>query len=351
LSLAIGASFDQHVRRPVGSPAAPQPSQPSPEPHSPTMPILVRGFVRPLLFAFAFIGGLRAAEPGTPATPDAAALVAEPMKIQGIFDTDLPRTERKSSVRFIFHPHFGDLTNRDYQRLPLGVRWGATEQLELSTEVETYFAHGLGHEKFASGAGFSGARAGAKYHWTEWLRPWLDTASGVNVAVPLGSPPRDVTDGLRHIAPYSTFAHRLEANPDVTVFVGVMRDFVSATSIRGRLRKNEFADDSWAITPGFVWHRGAFHYTLEAGYVTNALLDGPTRNVFVLRPAVSWDLPKSLTFNSKGRWVFGLGLRATHGPDGNDFGVSGKFRGEFNFKRMLGLGSAGGPKSLALGKN
>lgn len=30
-------------------------------------------------------------------------------KISGIFDTDLPKTEKKGSVRFIMHPHMGIL--------------------------------------------------------------------------------------------------------------------------------------------------------------------------------------------------------------------------------------------------
>ncbi len=296
--------------------------------------------VRHLALLLAFAPFASAAADSRPADADAAAATAEPMKIEGIFNTDLPKTERKSSVRFIFHPHFGDLTNRDYQRVPLGLRWGATENLELRTEVESYFAHGLGHEKFGADAGFSALQGGAKYRWTEWLRPYFDTASGMNVSIPVGSPPTEVTDGLRHITPYLTFAHTLEDRPDVTLFVGVMRDFVHRTSIVGEVRKNELGRDSWGVTPGFVWHRGAFHYTLEVGFETSAWVGNTSETVWTVRPAVSWDLPKALTFHSRGRWVFGLGLRATHGRDGTDLGVSGKFRGEFNLKRLLGLPSS-----------
>jgi hypothetical protein len=299
------------------------------------------GRVARLLPCLLALGPMLAAELPAGAAADAAPIGADPMKIQGIFNTDLPRTERKSSVRFIFHPHFGDLTNRDYLRMPLGVRWGATERLEFNSELEIYLAHGLGHESFGSDAGVSGARGGMKYRWANWLKPYWDTASGVNVSQPLGSPPADVTDGLRHIAPFVTFAHELENRPEVTVFIGLTRDFTARTSVPGRARKNEFTDDSWAITPGFVWHRGAFHYTVELGYASSAFVADHAASMVTLRPAVSWDLPKALTFNSSGRWVFGLGLRATHGPDGMDYGVSGKFRGEFNLRRLLGLAPRG----------
>lgn len=342
LPLAIGAGLTQRFRVQTGESGAAAAANGAPEPPTPIpMSSIARGLARLSFIALALGASLRAADAPALETPEAAAaLITEPLKLPGIFNTDLPRTEHKSSVRFIFHPHFGDLTRRSHQRVPFGLRWGATQNLELSGEVESYFAHGLGHEKFGSAAGFSGLRGGMKYHWTDWLKPWLDSATGVNVAQPVGAPPADVTDGLRHITPFVTFAHQLEARPDLTVFVGVTRDFVSRTSVPGRRRKNEFADDTWSVTPGFVWHRGAFHYTLETGVMSNAGLGGETTNVFLLRPAVSWDLPRGLTFNSKGRWVFGLGLRATHGPDGNDFGVSGKFRGEFNLKRMLGLARA-----------
>ncbi len=296
----------------------------------------VRRIIRLLPVLVFSLGKLFAAEAAAVTGPTTET---DPMKLEGIFNTDLPRTERKSNVRFIFHPHFGDLTNRDYLRMPLGLRWGATERLELSTEVETYLAHGLRHASFGSGAGLSGVAGGFKYRWADWLKPYWDTASGVNFAQPVGSPPPDVTDGLRHVTPYVTFAHELEAREGMTFFVGLAQDFVSTTSVRGKRQKNDFVDDTWTVTPGFVWHRGAFHYTLELSCQSSALETTHGESVFSVRPAVSWDLPRSLTFNSKGRWVFGLGLRASHGPDGNDFGVSGKFRGEFNLKRMFGLAS------------
>src|SRR5262245_48640235 len=42
------------------------------------------------------------------------------LRIQGIFNSALPGTEKKNSLRLILHPHLGDLTNSDYLRTDLG---------------------------------------------------------------------------------------------------------------------------------------------------------------------------------------------------------------------------------------
>jgi hypothetical protein len=206
----------------------------------------------------------------------------------------------------------------------------------VSTEVESYFAHGLGDVSFGRKAGISGAQVTTKYRLADWLEPRITTATGISFVSPLGSPPPQVTDGLRHVTPFITFAHGLEARPEFTTFLSFAYDAVTPTRIKGERRKNAFVDDSWSITPGFVWHRGAFLYTCELGIATSAGVARDSQTVFLMRPGVAWELPKALTFHSKGRWVFGVGLRAGFGPDGTDLGVSGKFRGDFDFRRVFG---------------
>ncbi len=57
-------------------------------------------------------------------------------KINGVFDTDLPKTEKKGRIRLIVHPHLGDFTSRSYVRIPLGVRWGVNDHVEFTAMVE-----------------------------------------------------------------------------------------------------------------------------------------------------------------------------------------------------------------------
>jgi hypothetical protein len=63
--------------------------------------------------------------------------------------------EKKNRLKLIIHPHFGDLHRRDYLRMPLGLRYGLTQNWEITGEVEAFFAHGLGDIPFFHQEGHS----------------------------------------------------------------------------------------------------------------------------------------------------------------------------------------------------
>lgn len=257
---------------------------------------------------------------------------------RGIFNAQLPGTEPKNSLRLIVHPHLGDLGNRSYLRTPLGIRYGLTERWEATADVESYFSHGLKSVDFFEEAGFSRFHLGTKYRIGRWPLPEWDTAVGVDYFHPLGSPPSEINDGLVHITPYLTFARPLEDHPNIRVFWGVGADLVNRTFRPVTPGKNELGDDSVTLNGGLVWRKGAYVYTLESSWTTSDGIGGPRDgNVFSIRPGVLWEVPPRYTFGAKGQWLLGLGLRATHGPDGMDFGASAKVRVNFDFKRLLGL--------------
>lgn len=260
------------------------------------------------------------------------------LRIRGVFDSELPQTEWRSQLRFVVHPHFGDLTHRNFLRVPVGVRFGLTERWEADADLEGYFSHGLKADGFGEHAGMSGLRIATKYRWGEWLLPHIAAASGISFAQPVGTPPEEITDGLRHVTPFLTFSHDLRQQPGVTLFLNVGYDFAEPTHYRAVRRRNEFSDDSWSFTPGFVWNRAKVRYTLEAGFATNEGLVGPPATVYLLRPGIACELPRWLTFKSQGHWIIGLGLRLARGPDGTESSLSAKLRGDFDFKRLIGRG-------------
>ncbi|MDP2137025.1 MAG: hypothetical protein Q8J74_04145, partial [Candidatus Didemnitutus sp.] len=233
-----------------------------------------------------------------PAVTDSA------LQVQGIFNSALPGTEQKSSLHLLFKPHFGDLINKDNLRIPLGIRYGLTENWEATAELEAYISHGIGDEPFLNRKGFSEFHLGTKYRLgTRILQDW-DAAIGIDYTRPLGSPPLDVTDGLEHIAPYFTFARPLPNFENVRVFWGLGADLVNRTSTLGRLEKNQLGDDTATLTGGFVWDQGRYHYTLEANWTTTDGIGGPLQgNVFSLRPGVVWQVPPEYTFGSRGQWL------------------------------------------------
>lgn len=275
---------------------------------------------------------LRSAE--EPASPAKAS--DDDLQIRGVFNSVLPKTERKNALRLIVHPHLGDLTKRDHIRTALGFRYGITKQWEATLEADAYFTHGLRHGGFFEDSGFSTLHLGTKYQLGDPLDLGWDTSIGLNWQQPMGSPPLDVTDGLRHTAPFITASHNLESAPGWRVFAGFGWDAVTQTTTRGSLDKNELGDDSVNLSGGVLWERGPVTYALEATYATTRFTTDVNRDVYALRPSVVWVLPARYTFGSKGKWLLGMGLRLTHGPDGNDVGLNAKLRVNFDFKRLLG---------------
>ena len=271
---------------------------------------------------------VRAAETTTPASDD-------DLRIEGVFDSALPRTEPARSARLIVHPHLGDLRRSDFLRTALGLRYGLTERWEAVTEVDWFFSHGLKASPLLERKGLSSLHVGTKYRVGRLAAgPW-ESSVGADLKRPVDNPPRSVTDGLRHFSPYATFSRDLPARPDWRVFWGVGYDFTAPTTIAGERRKNEFAGDSANLSAGFIHARGPVTYTIETGYswMTNGGGDG---GVVMVRPGLVLVIPRKFTFGSKGRWLLGTAVQFAHGPDGADFRVSAKVRGNFDFLRLIG---------------
>jgi hypothetical protein len=281
------------------------------------------------------LGGLARADE-TPAATGKEKPSDDDLQIKGVFNSVLPRTERKHALRFVVHPHLGDLTKRDHLRTVLGFRYGITSRWEVSTETDSYFTHGLKKGAFFADSGFATWRLGTKYQVGDPLALGWDTSVGLNWQQPVGSPPIDVTDGLRHTAPFITGSHNLAGAPGWRVFGGFGWDAVTQTTTRGALEKNELGDDSINATGGFLYERGPLTYALEATYSTTRFTAPVNRDVYALRPSIVWVLPQKYTLGSKGKWLLGAGFRFSHGPDGNDIGLNAKLRVNFDFKRLLG---------------
>lgn len=274
--------------------------------------------------------------PGRTEEVPAAKASDDDLQIRGVFNSVLPKTEKKNALRLIVHPHLGDLTKRDHLRTALGFRYGITSRWEATIEVDSYFTHGLKKGGFFEDSGFGTLHLGTKYLVGDPLHLGWDTSVGLNWQQPTGSPPPDVTDGLRHFAPFITASHNLADAPGWRVFAGFGWDDVTTTTTRGELDKNVLGDDSVKFSGGVLWERGPVTYALEATYATTRITGTVDHEVYTLRPSIVWVLPEKYTFGSKGKWLFGGGLRFTHGPDGTEIGVNAKLRVNFDFKRLLG---------------
>ena len=174
--------------------------------------------------------------------------------IPGVFTTELPRLILPESLRLTLRPHFRDFINHDYFRLTLGARYGLTSQWELSGDMDTYVSHGVGDVRVGKEVGVSKIRLGAKYRFSDFLLPYWDTVAGITYSFPVGSPPADLTDRVRHLTPYMTLAHKWESRPNVTSFVSYGIDFVSNSDVVDTIKDGSLAASTWFITPGVMNH-------------------------------------------------------------------------------------------------
>ena len=256
------------------------------------------------------------------------------LRIRGVFDSALPGTERKNSLRLILHPHFGDLHQRDYLRVPFGLRYGLNDRLELTGEIEGFFAHGIGQAPAFSRAGLSALHLGTKYQFGEtWGFGWV-TAVGFDFTRPLGNPPGDISDGLKHFAPYLSFSRRLDTAPDWRVFWSIGFNEVRTTALPTNLRENQLGADAGTLSGGFLREHGPVTYTFETTLSSSRLSRKFDHDVITVRPGLVWVVPRRFTFGDGGRWVLGAGLKLSEGPDGFDVGVSTKLRVNFNFRSL-----------------
>lgn len=258
---------------------------------------------------------------------------ADVRRIEGIFGSDLPTTEKKGSVRLIVHPHLGDLTNRDYMRLLTGVRWGVTDHTEVTASVEGYIDHGL--KRTSEGSGLGDLRFETKHSFGEELIPGYQTSVGINTLFPIGHPPVGMTNGHNEYIPYIVVGKRMESHPGLTVFLQTGLELLEKTSIPGSFERNDLHSSSLFVTPGLVYTRYPYHYTLEFTYATTSIVGHDNQNAFTIRPGFAWDLPPKYRFHVKGRVTVAVGLHVTFGPDGTSTGGGGKVRAEFGISRWF----------------
>lgn len=240
----------------------------------------------------------------------------------------LPNLEPSGAVRVYVRPHFGDFLHRDYVRVPVGVRDKITETIELTAEVESYLTHGLGA---GAGYGFSNFKFDVKreHFLTQLGNGGLGI--GLTYLTPLSRPPIDLTDGHRHLQPYVAATHPLVPAWKVLGFAGAGADFLDRTVLPAHFGRNQLHSNSLTLAAGVAREWPRFHGSLTATVASSALTSDESKQVYSLRPEIV--VPWKSSSGSKAQILFTLGGRAIHGPDGNEFGVSGSMRVDFKLNR------------------
>lgn len=282
------------------------------------------------IMGFVLALGARAAAP-VPAEsgPPAASHPAwgdDELLLEEVFQSHLPATLEKFGLRLSVHPHLGDWQKKDRMRVTTRLRYGLTENCEISAGSHLYFSHGHGAIRAFDDYGAASLKLGVKFDLGQRLFRGWEHGAGVDYEFPTGHPPAELTDGLRHLRPYMTFSHRLAARPRVRIFVGLRGDHVTRTKLPGEFATNAFRESSAGITGGWVVDRDNWHYTLEASYDTTRLTGDTAVDIASLRPGVIWEIPTRRDRRQLSHWTTGVSLNVTHGPGGTSLGASFKLR-------------------------
>lgn len=255
--------------------------------------------------------------------------------IPEVFQGHLPSTLEKYALRFSVNPRVGDLQNKDHMRLITGLRYGVSENFEIGASSDLYFSHGHGDVHTFENYGAANLKLSAKVNLGEPFFPGWKVGAGFECQSPIGRPPAELTDGLRHFNPYVTFSHRLEAHPDMRIFFGFRFDLLGRTSVQGELGKNSVTENASGVTGGWVIDRKNWHYTFEASYDTTRWLGHTAADIYVVRPGVLWEIPKRNYPQLKSNWLVGLAVKSTFGPGGTSIGASFRLRYSRDFKKLL----------------
>src|SRR6478736_1631746 len=255
--------------------------------------------------------------------------------IDEVFQSHLPGTLEKYHLRLSVNPHLGDWEGKDYMRLTTTLRYGLTDRCELSASSNLYFSHGNGDVRAFEDYGAASLKLGAKFNLGHPLFATWETAVGADYEFPIGHPPSQLTDGLRHLRPYVTSSHRLKAHPNLRIFIGFRFDYVTETDLPGEFGKNAFHESSTGITGGWVLDRDRLHYTFEASYDTNRFIGHGGEDIFTIRPGLLWEIPTRGKSEIRSNWMTGFSANYTHGPGGSGFGGSFKLRYSSDLKNHL----------------
>ena len=270
----------------------------------------------------------------TPAPIGAAPPEPRPFfsRISGIFNGDLPQLDLPDTVKVILRPHFGDLFRRDYMQVETGLRYALNNHFELSTEASVFFTHCFGD---SAGYGMGKIRFGSKYVFEHWPRPDFESSFALNVDVPTGHPPVDMTDGHFHFSPSYVLQFHSRRNPHLTTFGGVGLDFIRDSHVQGTFGRNQPHDNSFSITGGGIYDLGQLKWTFSATYATTSVLSNRPEQFFSVQPGLLWYVPSKFTFHSKTQWIVGLTARSAWGPDGTEFSLGSRLRAEITFRQVM----------------
>lgn len=254
-----------------------------------------------------------------------AALASFIDRLPELLDIGLPSFAPPGAVTLYVHPRLSDLIHEDYFRFPVGARIKLDQELELQTELGTYFSHGFGDHV---GNGLYQARVGLKTERV--ITADSGWSTGIDFVTPLSRPPRDITDGVRHTRPFVSFTRTVKSQWGLVGFATLGADLIDHTSLRPNFYENQLHENALFLTVGVAREWRRMHLIFQVFDGNTAPLSDRSDNVFGFRPSVGISLMRrndgtpraTATFEGRTIW----------GPDGFETGIATRVRVDLRYR-------------------
>jgi hypothetical protein len=242
---------------------------------------------------------------------------------------ELPETLAKYDISISLKPKLRDIVDGDFWRVPLEIRYGASDRLDVSLQT-LFYTESLFNKP--SKCGIAQLQPGIKYQWLNSNEHFVDTALGFDTLIPVGQPPPQLTDGYVRYRPYISISRTLDRWPNITVYHNLGYEFVGSHIFEGDPIE-VFTDDNLQFLWGFFYKYTEWRYGLNVVYRFS--VDDISNDQKYVEPFIVWDIPRKYTSYFSGNWQAGATYRFGQTLEGSESNITFRLRWRFDVKAWL----------------
>jgi hypothetical protein len=254
------------------------------------------------------------------------------LRLTEYFDTMLPGTLEEHNMTLHFTPKFSDFRDHEFVRYPLELRYGATQNWELSGGLTPFGPNPInGGQDHRWGPGEG--KLATRYDLGHLVPCFDDTTIGVETRVPLGKPPIDLNDHYTHVKPFVSLARTLRIWPDTTLYSNLSYDRSIKLTPREAPPPEVMRRNIIELAPGLLFKPSEMGYFAE--YHFRHIAEARDNHLgHEVEFGTIWDVPLARTerWNLPGKWQLEFAYKVSH-EEG--LGMNQGFAARVNWRTTL----------------
>ncbi|MEO6245903.1 MAG: hypothetical protein ABIQ12_10775 [Opitutaceae bacterium] len=258
------------------------------------------------------------------------------LRMTEFFDTMLPGVLGRNNITVHVQPKFSDLRDSEFIRVPFELRYGLTDEWELTGGLVPFVPNPLnGGVEHRWGPGE--LKFGFRRDIGRTFAFFDETTVGLEMRVPVGRPPSDLNDHYTHVKPFASASRTLRTWPSTNIYANLAYDRSVDLTHRAAPPDEVVRRNITEITQGLLYKPGQFGYFAEYRF-SHLHEDDGVRLGHQTRVGSIWDVPLARTakWGLPGKWQLDLALRAAkeEGRD-RDLGISARVKWRTTLREVL----------------